>query len=305
MRAKRYFSDIISNLKSEEVKSEFQRSYLLIVLFLLILLVAAVNYFMLQDSLIKFYGGTPVFIRGVGFLLVFLIYQILILQYLKGKLRDGSGTPRLYKYVHTMIEISFPTAIMFLMMSQLKMLSYLDSPIFLLYFLFIILSILHLDFRVSIFAGTFSAIQYVFLIYYGFRFAMFEGGYEPATPEAAHYIRAVIMVLSGAAAAFVAAELKSRIKTTFDFQEKKNELEVLFGQQVSKEARTAAVAVYQRCDRGRGCDSGGFHQGLPGVAQLQGRQCVLHLAVSHRDQHGQELSRRARAAGPDDHGDRQ
>jgi adenylate cyclase len=241
MRAKRYFSDIISNLKSEEVKSEFQRSYLLIALFLLILLVAAVNYFMLQDSLVKFYGGTPVFIRGIGFLLVFLIYQVLILQYLKGKLRNGSGTPRLYKYAHTMIEISFPTAIMFLMMSQLKMLSYLDSPVFLLYFLFIILSILHLDFRVSIFAGTFAAIQYIFLIYYGFHNATLEGEYEPSTPEAAHYIRAVIMVLSGAAAAFVAAELKSRIKTTFDFQEKKNELEVLFGQQVSKEVSKALI----------------------------------------------------------------
>ena len=241
MRTKRYFSDVISNLKSEEVKSEFQRSYLLIVLFSLILLVAAINYFALRDSLIKFYGGTPVFVRGVGFLLVFLIYQVLILQYLKGKLRNGSGTPRFYKYVHTMIEISFPTAIMFFMVAQLKMLSYLDSPIFLLYFLFIILSILHLDFRVSIFAGTFSAAQYVFLIYYGFHYATLEGGYEPATPEAAHYIRAVIMVLSGAAAAFVAAELKGRIKATFDFQEKKNELEVIFGQQVSKEVSKALI----------------------------------------------------------------
>ena len=140
-----------------------------------------------------------------------------------------------------MIEISFPTAIMFFMMSQLKMLSYLDSPVFLLYFLFIILSILHLDFRVSIFAGTFAAVQYVFLIYYGFHYVALEGVYEPSTPEAAHYIRAVIMVLSGAAAAFVAAELKGRIKTTFDFQEKKNELEVLFGQQVSKEVSKALI----------------------------------------------------------------
>jgi adenylate cyclase len=241
MRTKKYFSDVISNLKSEEVKSEFQRSYLLIVLFSLILLVAGVNYFVLKDSLVNFYGGTPVFVKGIGFLLVFLFYQVLILQYLKGKLRDGSGTPRLYKYVHTMIEVSFPTAIMFFMMSQLKMLSYLDSPVFLLYFLFIILSILHLDFRVSIFAGTFAAIHYVFLIYYGFNYATLEGVYEPATPEAAHYIRAVIMVFSGAAAAFVAAELKARIKTTFDFQEKKNELEVLFGQQVSKEVSKALI----------------------------------------------------------------
>jgi adenylate cyclase len=241
MRAKRYFSDVISNLKSEEVKSEFQRSYILIILFSLILIVAAVNYFTLQQTLVKFYGGTSVFLKGVGFLLVFLFYQVLILQYLKGKLKDGSGTSRLYKYVHTMIEISFPTAIMFFMMSQLKFLSYIDSPVFLLYFLFIILSILHLDFRVNIFAGILAAIQYVFLIYYGFHSLGLADIYEPSSPEAAHYVRAVIMVFSGGAAAFVAAELRTRIRTTFDFQEKKNELEVLFGQQVSKEVSKALI----------------------------------------------------------------
>jgi adenylate cyclase len=241
VRVKRYFSDVISNLKSEEVKSEFQRSYLLIVLFSLILLVATVNYFTLKDTLIKFYGGTPVFIRGAGFLLIFIVYQVLILQYLKRKLRKGSGTPRLYKYVHTMIEISVPTVIMFFMLSQLKMLSVIDSPIFLLYFLFIILSILHLDFRVSIFAGIFASAQYVFLIYYGYHEANIMDSYEPSTPEAAHYIRAVIMILSGAAAAFVSTELKNRVKTTFDFQEQKNELEVLFGQQVSKEVSKALI----------------------------------------------------------------
>ena len=163
MRSKKYYSDAISNLKSEEVKSEFQRSYLLVVLFSLILLVAAINYFTLRDTLIKYYGGTSVFIKGVGFLLVFLVYQVFILQYLKAKLNDGSETPRWYKYIHTMIEISFPSAIIFLMLSQLKMISSLESPVFLLYFLFIILSILHLDFSVSIFAGTFAAIQYGFL----------------------------------------------------------------------------------------------------------------------------------------------
>ena len=241
MRAKRYFSDVISNLKSEEVKSEFQRSYLLIVLFSLVLLVATVNYFTLKETLVNFYGGTPVFLKGVGFVLVFLFYQVLILQYLKVKLRDGSGTSHLYKYVHTMIEISFPTAIMFLMVSDLKMVSFVDSPVFVLYFLFIILSILHLDFRVSIFAGAFAALQYAVLIYYGFHYVELEEAYAPSTPEAAHYVRAVIMVFAGAAAAFVSAELKTRVKTTFDFQEKKNELEVLFGQQVSKEVSKALI----------------------------------------------------------------
>ncbi|HZB12659.1 MAG TPA: adenylate/guanylate cyclase domain-containing protein [Chryseolinea sp.] len=241
MRTKKYYSDVISNLKSEEVKSEFQRSYLLVILFSLIILVAAVNYFTLRDTLIDYYGGTWVFIKGVGFLMVFLVYQVFILQYLKRKLRDGSETPRWYKYVHTMIEITFPSAIIFFMLSELKMISAIDSPVFLLYFLFIILSILHLDFSVSIFAGTFAAIHYAFLTYYAFHRLGVAQVSELATPEVAHYIRSVIMVFSGAAAAFVSSELKNRIKTTFDFQEQKNELELLFGQQVSKEVSKALI----------------------------------------------------------------
>jgi adenylate cyclase len=241
MHTKKYYSDVISNLKSEEVKSEFQRSYLLVVLFSLIIVVAAINYFTVRDTLIEYYGGTSVFIKGIGFLLLFLVYQIFILQYLKGKLNDGSETPRWYKYIHTMIEISFPSAIIFFMLSQLKMISSIDSPVFLLYFLFIILSILHLDFSVSIFAGIFAALQYVFLTYYGFHRLGVEDVNDSATPEVAHYIRSVIMVFSGAAAAFVSSELKNRIKVTFDFQEQKNELELLFGQQVSKEVSKALI----------------------------------------------------------------
>ncbi|HEX6225518.1 MAG TPA: adenylate/guanylate cyclase domain-containing protein [Chryseolinea sp.] len=241
MHPKKYFSKVISNLKAEEVKSEFERSYLLIVLFSLMLAVATVNYFVLHESLVKFYGGTLVFLTGIGIILIFLFYQVLILQYLKVKLRKGSGTSMIYKYAHTMIEISFPTAIMFFMMAEMKMVSFLDSPVFLIYFLFIILSILHLDFRVSIFAGIFASLQYVFLIYYGFHNVGLTQEGAPSTPEAAHYIRGVVMILSSAAAAFVAAELKARVRTAFDFQEEKKELEVLFGQQVSKEVSKALI----------------------------------------------------------------
>lgn len=241
MGPRRFFSDVISNLKVEEVRSEFQRSYLLIFLFTLILAIAVLNYFVINESIVTFYGGVSAFIIVLGFIVGFLIYQILIIQYLKKVLHRGEGTSTAFKFIHTMVEISFPTAIMFYMMSEKRMLSFIDSPVSLVYFLFIILSVLHLDFKVNIFAGVFAAAQYLFLVYYGFHFAEYDTIYATSTPENAHYIRGVVIVLSGAAAAFVSAELKNRIRTTFDFQEKKNELELLFGQQVSKEVSRALI----------------------------------------------------------------
>jgi adenylate cyclase len=241
MRVKRFFSEAISNLKLEEVRSEFQRSYLLISLFSLILVIAIVNFFLLRDSVVKFYGGVNTFLTLVVFIVVFLLYQFLVLQYLKVKLRRNSGTTSIYKFIHTMIEISFPTTIIFYTMSELRMLSFIDSPVGLTYFVFIILSILHLDFKVNIFAGVFAALQYAFLVYYGFNYVDYDELYASSTPENSHYIRAVVLVFSGAAAAFVSRELKNRITSTIDFQEKKNELELLFEQQVSKEVSKALL----------------------------------------------------------------
>ena len=241
MRPRRFFTDVIPTLKVEEVRSEFQRSYLLIFLFTLILVIAVVNFLIINENIVTFYGGATAFIIVLGFIVGFLLYQVLIVQYLKRILRRGDGTSTAFKLIHTMIEISFPTAIMFYMVAEKRMLSFIDSPVALTYFLFIILSVLHLDFKVNIFAGVFAAAQYLFVVYYGFHYAEHDVTYATSTPENAHYIRCIVIVLSGAAAAFVSAELKNRIRTTFDFQEKKNELELLFGQQVSKEVSKALI----------------------------------------------------------------
>jgi adenylate cyclase len=241
MKVQSLSPEVISTLKLEEVRSEYQRSYLLIWLFILILVVAIVNFLLLTETVVQYYGGIPAFLTLIGFVLIFLVYQGIILLYLKKKLRSSSSTSKLYKIAHTMIEISLPSSVIYYMMSAEKMLSFLDSPIPFVYFLFITLSILHLDFKVALFAGVFAAFQYTLLIYYGFHHLQYDAAYATSTPEDALYIRGVVMVFCGAAAGFVSLELKNRIKTTFDSQEKRDQLEVMFGQQVSKEVSKALM----------------------------------------------------------------
>jgi adenylate cyclase len=234
-RAEGISSEVISTLRVEEIKSEVQRSVLLIILFILILIIVTINYFTLRESVIDFYGGTPAFLTVFAVLASFLFYEILVLQYLKVKIRKSSDASTSFKYLHTMIEMSFPTTMIFYMMRELKMLSFLDSPVALIFFLFIILSILHLDFKVSIFAGGFAALQYILLTYYGFNYVDYTVGYASSTPENSHYLRGVVLIFSGGAAAFVSSELKARIRSALDAKKKRTELESLFGQQVSKE----------------------------------------------------------------------
>ena len=228
-------SEVLSNLRIEETKSEVQRSVLLIILFLLILTIVIINFFSLRETVINFYGGTRAFLTVVAVVISFLFYEALVLQYLKKIVGRAAVASARFKYLHTMIEISFPSLMIVYMMSELMMLSFLDSPVALIYFLFIILSILHLDFKVSIFAGGFAALQYILLTYYGFNHVDYTEIYASSTPENSHYLRGVVLVFAGGAAAFVSGELKGRIRSTLDLKNKKTELEMLFGQQVSKE----------------------------------------------------------------------
>ena len=57
---------------------------------------------------------------------------------------------------------------MVFIMGDLKMLSFIDTPVMLVYFPLITLSILHLDYRVNIFAGLLSALLYAGVVYYAF-----------------------------------------------------------------------------------------------------------------------------------------
>jgi len=146
-----------------------------------------------------------------------------------------------YKFIHTVIEISFPSFIMVLIMRDLRMLSFMDSPVMLVYFLLITLSILHLDFRINIFAGLFAGIQYAFVVYYAFEYVDVLADSRAMVPQNSYYLRSTLLILSGGAAAFVSAELKKRIKSALEFQQAKNQVELIFGQQVSKEISKALI----------------------------------------------------------------
>lgn len=229
------FPESNSSMDQEELKSAYLRSLLLAGLFSTIFFIAIGNYIFMERYVAEYYGGLKTFVTLISFVLMFILYQLVNVRFLKRKIRLGLRSSLRYKIIHTMIEISFPSLIMYFIMGEFKMITFIDSPVMLTYFLLIILSILHLDFRVNIFAGFFAALEYAVVVYYGFEYVGTNSVYKNIIPENSFYVRSVILILSGGAAAFVSAELKKRIKAVFEFKEAKNRVELLFGQQVSKE----------------------------------------------------------------------
>ena len=235
------FAEHNTSLELEELKSEYTRSLLLIGLFTTILVVAIINYLFAERSLAEYYGGFFTFIKIVGFIVLFILYQLANIHYLKRRMPSVQPPSVRYKIIQTIVEITIPSFIMMFIMGDLKMLSFIDTPVMLVYFLLIILSILHLDYRVNIFSGVLAAFQYAIVVYYAFHIIGSISDTKAVVPENSYYIRCVILLLSGGAAAFVSAELKKRIKTALEVQEAKNHVEVLFGQQVSKEVSRAII----------------------------------------------------------------
>ncbi len=88
----------------------------------------------------------------------FIAYELFAAGLLTIFIRRGRNFPILGRYINALIETSFPTVLLYLLVG------YLSAPVVfgtwpaLLYFLFIILSTLRLDFALSAFTGAVAAI---------------------------------------------------------------------------------------------------------------------------------------------------
>lgn len=225
----------------EIASSEYQRTQLIIGLFFIATIISSVNYFFVDDAVARIFGGATNYFFVIGWLAGLIIYEIIILQvisYLRSKYQRVSET---FRYAHTLFEVSFPTLLMLYMVEVNNQLLFIDSPVVFVYSLFITLSVLHLDFKLSFITAIVGAVEYAFVIYYGFNVADTNLQVEAILPENSFYLRCVVLIISGVAGGFVAEELKRRIQTTFDLQNSKNDMEVLFGQQVSREVLLTLV----------------------------------------------------------------
>ncbi len=111
------------------------------------------------------------------------------------------------------------------------------SPIAYLYFLFITLSTLRLSIAVSLWTGALAGLEFYLLSLYLM---------EPQTAELTeltfylnttfpYIMKALIMLLTGGGAAFVAGQISKSIRLSIERMETSDQIRTLFGQQVSPE----------------------------------------------------------------------
>lgn len=137
------------------------------------------------------------------------------------------------RYVNTFIEISVPSLVIIIYSFSLPSIYPLFTPVALLYFLIIMLSALELDFKLCVFSGTIAMVQYLIIAWYLTN--------KPASNLDAmalfptHIGTAALIFISGHTAGLITNQIKKGLLKYYQAQSERNEIQKLFGQQISKE----------------------------------------------------------------------
>ena len=190
-----------------------------------------------KDELLRFL--TPaVFFYIIAVIALLICYELAIRHLIGRWLRRGKSVPGALRYLNAFVETSVPSILILLVAREISPLYVLQSPLGHLYAVFIVLSTLRLDFRLSAFTGLVAAAEYVALsfAYIGVGTGVLRGGAAVITPFEAppfYVAKAAILLLTALAAGFVADQLKRRVSNVFRAREERERIVSTFGQQVS------------------------------------------------------------------------
>lgn len=232
--------DILKNqIRGEVLISEYNRIKLLIsalsigfilMIFLLFGLPNVADFFN--------HTSTPKIV--IVWIFSFIIYEVIMLfvvgSIIKRKKKQLYG----HKVLNIFIETVFPGVLLFLLCNIEETPKFLDSPLFLFYFILIILSALQLDVKLALLTSVLSAISYLVVTIWAIN--TFDPNFKTMHLHPFLYeIRSAFILLGGLCAVFVTNEIKKRIIKVNHLWKEKTEIEGLFGQQVSPKVVEALI----------------------------------------------------------------
>jgi adenylate cyclase len=159
----------------------------------------------------------------------FVVYELFAAGLLTIFIRRGRNFPVLGRYLNALVETSFPTVLLYFLAGYLFAPAVFGTWTAQLYFLFIILSTLRLDFALSAFTGAVAAVQL-------FALAMVTlhldwRSEDPNFSIAYHLTRSAVLLAAGLLAGYVGATIKSHFRRA------------LFGQHVSPRVVERLLAI--------------------------------------------------------------
>jgi adenylate cyclase len=238
---KRPDHDFVEELGREILAAERFRATLLAVIPTLVLFALVIARSAYPEVVAGILHGS-VDIAPVGFfLMVVAAFEFYLVLRTVRVLRQQAkpSTPR--RYVYAFIETSLPTAVILYYSTIDGPVVALLMPASFIYFVFILLSTLRLDFALSAFTGFVAAAEYaaVALLWAAHDATVAE---RPLASLPHHLGKAAILLVSGIAAGFVARRLRRSFTRAIESFGERQRILGVFGQHVSPEVAQRLVA---------------------------------------------------------------
>ncbi len=211
--------------EAQMIRSERQRSALILAVLGLFLITNTLLHLLsprwLDELFSHRFPTLPSFL-GSG---MFTLYEILYFSFLTRSLKTGYTLPNFARFGNALLETSIPTIAMVVAARSFTPVAALDSPFYILYFLFIILSALRMNPGLSLFTSAVACLEYLGV---GLSFLPPHN-----TDFALMILRDGLLLLAGILSAFVSARVRASVFAAWRSLEDKNRVMNLFGQHVS------------------------------------------------------------------------
>jgi adenylate cyclase len=172
---------------------------------------------------------TPAYLYAILFPVI--LFELWVHGTISRHLRLGRDMPMFRRYLGALVETSMPTLALALEIDSMGAVEALGFAVPLIYFIFIILSTLRLDFWLSTFTGFVAAAELLCM-------AMFYhpvGSTDPAPDLYYHAVRSVIILICGMLAGAVGVQLRRQFEASILAATARDHVTNLFGQHVSPE----------------------------------------------------------------------
>jgi adenylate cyclase len=162
-------------------------------------------------------------------LVPFILFELWVHAAITRNLRLGRDVPVIRRYLGALIETSMPTAALVLHFDSMGPVQALGFVVPLIYFIFIILSTLRLDFWLSTFTGFVAAAE----LFYMAMFYHPAGSADPPPDLYYHAVRSVVVLICGMLAGAVGVQLRRQFEASILAATARDRITNLFGQHVS------------------------------------------------------------------------
>ena len=173
------------------------------------------------------------------------VYQWLASRYLASAVSRGIQPARFRFYLNALIELSVPTAMMWLAAAHTHPGNAISGPASYVYFLFIILAALRLDFHLCLFTGVVASLGYGFTVIMHWAALKTEFSEPPMTVAFSFFVRALILALGGLVAGLVSVRIRASLTGAVISMRERERVVNLFGQHVSPEVADRLLANSQ------------------------------------------------------------